>query len=97
MVQARFLNETKRIEINSETQTTKINLRTTEPVITRTYVHDQAEASDRWNINHKMRKYPSVTVVDSTDTVVEGSVTYIDENNLAINFNGAFKGKAYLN
>lgn len=97
MVQARFLNETKRIEINSETQTTKINVRTTDPSTSKTYIHDQGEASDTWEINHRMRKFPSVTVVDSTDTVVEGSVTYNDENNLTINFNGAFKGKAYLN
>lgn len=97
MVQASFTNGAV-IQVRPvEPSTTSISVRTTDPTITKTYVHDQAEASDRWNINHKMRKYPSVTVVDSTDTVVEGSVTYIDENNLAINFNGAFKGKAYLN
>ena len=61
------------------------------------FVFEQAIAKDTWIIEHNLNKYPSVTVVDSANNVVIGSIEYIDENNIIINFNGAFKGKAYLN
>ena len=61
------------------------------------YVHEQGIASDVWIINHNLNKRPSITVVDSADNVVEGAETYIDENTIELRFNGAFKGKAYLN
>lgn len=57
----------------------------------------QAIASDVWEIKHDLNKYPSVTVVDSADSVAIGDVTYIDENNVRLTFSGAFSGKAYLN
>lgn len=61
------------------------------------YVHEQGTASDTWLIQHNLDRNPSVTVVDTADTVVTGCVTYIDKNTILISFNGAFKGKAYLN
>ena len=61
------------------------------------YVHEQGEASDTWVINHKLNKKPSITIVDSADNVVEGAEKYIDNDTIEIYFNGAFKGKAYLN
>lgn len=61
------------------------------------YTHEQAIASDIWVINHNLNKRPSITIVDSADNVVEGAEKYIDENTVEIRFNGAFKGKAYLN
>lgn len=63
-------------------------------------LHDQFNQetpSDRWDINHNMKKYPSVTVVDSANTVVYGEVVYDDLNNLHILFSSEFSGKAYLN
>lgn len=57
----------------------------------------QAIASDVWEIKHDLNKYPSVTVVDSADSVVIVDVIYIDENNVRLTFSGAFSGKAYLN
>lgn len=57
----------------------------------------QSIASDVWEIKHDLNKYPSVTAVDSADSVVIGDVTYIDENNVRLTFSGAFSGKAYLN
>ena len=62
-----------------------------------TYVHEQGIASDTWIINHNLNKKPSITIVDSADNVVEGAEKYIDNNTIEIYFNGAFKGKAYLN
>lgn len=64
---------------------------------TATYIHTQAIASDTWVINHNLNKKPSITIVDSADNVVEGAEKYIDANTVEIRFNGAFKGKAYLN
>lgn len=57
----------------------------------------QSIASDIWEIKHDLNKYPSVTVVDSANSVVIGDVVYIDENNVRLTFSGAFSGKAYLN
>lgn len=61
------------------------------------YIHEQGEASDTWQITHNLKRFPSVTVVDSGDNVVIGFIAYLDDNSLEIKFNGAFKGKAYLN
>lgn len=61
------------------------------------FVYEQGEASDTWEIVHNMDKFPSVTVVDSANTVVVGHVMYEDRNQLTVRFNGIFKGKAYLN
>lgn len=65
--------------------------------LTTHYVHEQGIASDVWIINHNLNKKPSITIVDSADNVVEGAEKYIDNNTIEIYFNGAFKGKAYLN
>lgn len=62
-----------------------------------TYIYQQQTASDTWVISHDLRKYPSVTVVDSAGSQVIGDVNYVDMNNLIIKFNGIFSGKAYLN
>jgi hypothetical protein len=62
-----------------------------------TFVFTQASSSNRWEINHKLGKFPSVTVVDSAGTTVIGDVQYIDNNNVVIEFSSPFTGKAYLN
>lgn len=63
----------------------------------KTYVHEQGVASDTWVIAHNLDKYPSVTLVDSTETEFFAEVEYNDKNNCTIYLNGATKGKAYLN
>lgn len=62
-----------------------------------TYIHIQGIASATWIIEHNLEKYPNVTIVTSSGTVVEGDVTYNSKNIITVTFNGAFKGKAYLN
>ena len=62
-----------------------------------TYIHTQGEAAAVWIIEHNLEKYPSVTIVTSAGTVVVGDIMYNNENIITITFNGAFKGKAYLN
>jgi hypothetical protein len=62
-----------------------------------TFKHNQTTASATWTINHNLGKFPSVTVVDSANNVVEGCVQYIDNNTIELNFGSAFSGCAYLN
>lgn len=62
-----------------------------------TYIHEQGVASDTWTITHNLDKYPSVSVVDTADTIVVGDVQYISRNSLTVKFIAPFKGKAYLN
>lgn len=61
------------------------------------YVHTQSVPQSTWNVSHGLKKKPSVTIVDSADDVVYGDITYVDNNNVTINFSGAFSGKAYFN
>ena len=61
------------------------------------FVFEQGIPSTVWSITHNLNKFPAVVVVDSAGQTVLCGVSYIDENNLQINFNGEFSGKAYLN
>lgn len=61
------------------------------------YVHDQAVPAATWIVTHNLNRYPSVTVVDSANTEVEGEVIYTSANVITLNFGSAFGGKAYLN
>lgn len=61
------------------------------------YIHDQAVPSTVWTVTHSLNKYPSVTVIDTSSTEVDGTVEYIDLNSLSITFNASFAGKAILN
>jgi len=63
----------------------------------RNYVHVQSISSKVWIVQHNLNKYPSVTVVDSADTVVIGNVKYLDINSLRLEFTAPFTGKAYCN
>ncbi|GEM_PF-6023053 len=66
-------------------------------VCSETFVFEQGIASDVWEIEHNLGKYPSVSLVDSAGTQFEAAVEYIDENNVTVRMNGATTGKAYLN
>ena len=67
-----------------------------------TFTHNQNSTSDTWVITHNLNRFPSVTVVDSANTIVQGTVVYNSNKQLTITFfeGGdalAFQGKAYLN
>jgi len=62
-----------------------------------TYVHNQTTPNIEWTVTHTMNKFPSVTIVDSAGSIVEGAVDYINLNSCKITFCGAFSGKAYFN
>lgn len=61
------------------------------------YIHNQTTPSDNWVINHNLNKNPSITVVDSAGSEVEGAIVINSLNQITITFCGAFSGKAYLN
>jgi len=63
---------------------------------TRRHTHSQAMASTEWVINHTLGGKPSVTIVDSADTVVVGEVTYNSNSQVTVTFTAAFSGYAYL-
>jgi hypothetical protein len=61
------------------------------------FIFSQVVPSSQWTINHNLNKFPSVSVVDSNNSTVQGLVTYISNSELTINFSAGFSGKAYLN
>jgi len=62
-----------------------------------TFVYTQAGAEAEWSITHNLNRYPSVTLVLSSEDVVIGDVTYDSSNQLTVTLSGANSGKAYLN
>jgi len=62
------------------------------------FVHPQAAAATIWNFTHNMGKKPSVTIIDSAGSVILAKLTYIDLNNIEIDFNGSLtSGEAICN
>ncbi len=64
---------------------------------TPTFVFTQGVPATIWNIQHNLGKFPSVSVINNNNIVINGEVTYIDNNNVQLNFSAGFSGKAYLN
>ena len=67
-----------------------------------TFTHNQSTTSDTWVITHNLNRFPSVTIVDSANTIVQGTVVYNSNKQLTVTFFAsgsalAFQGKAYLN
>jgi hypothetical protein len=63
----------------------------------KTFEFTQGVPATTWNIQHDLGKFPSITVIDTADTVVTGQYEYIDNNNVTLTFSAGFAGKAYLN
>ena len=61
------------------------------------YAHIQSIPEAVWEVTHNLNKKPTITVVDSADTMVMGEVEYINNNSVRLTFAGAFSGKAYFN
>lgn len=64
--------------------------------VTKRHVHTQMAAATTWVINHLLGGKPSVTIVDSADTVVVGEVTYNSNTQVTVEFTSPFSGYAYL-
>lgn len=61
------------------------------------FVHVQNIPSNTWNITHGLGKFPSVTIIDSANTEVEGDVIHLNENQVQLTFSASFSGKAVFN
>lgn len=94
------IEEEIRQSITSVEGSALINVSRNEQSVTissKTYIFEQGIASNIWEIEHNLNKYPSVTTVDSAGTIFEATVDYIDKNNCIVYINGSTKGIAYLN
>lgn len=60
------------------------------------HIHTQGAAVTTWPITHALGGFPSVTVVDSANTVVFGEINYVSTSQIVVNFTAAFSGYAYL-
>jgi hypothetical protein len=60
------------------------------------YTHTQSATATTWTITHNLGFYPNVTVFDSGDSMVEGSVNHASINSLTITFSAGISGKAHL-
>lgn len=99
MYEANFEFNKKTIGFDSEINTKEIqaNLVLNAVIGDKYFMYEQAVSSDVWIIEHNLNKKPSITVVDSADTVIVGDYEYNDLNKVTLYFNAAFAGKAYLN
>lgn len=61
-----------------------------------TFTFEQDIASATWTIEHDLGFFPAVSVVDTLGREFEGAVTYVDDNNLIVEFAVPVTGKAYL-
>jgi hypothetical protein len=83
---------------NSANTLCKLNSDSKIPIYaSNTYVHPQLLASSSWVISHGMKKRPGVHIVTSAGDEVIGDVSYVDDDNLVVNFAAPFSGKAYCN
>jgi hypothetical protein len=60
------------------------------------YTHNQATVATTWNITHNLNFRPNVTVFDSANTMVEGSVLHTSNTQLSVSFSAGISGSAYL-
>ena len=62
-----------------------------------TFEFDQGDPATTWDITHNLGKFPSITVIDTGNTVVTGEYNYVSNIRVILTFSAAFAGKAYLN
>jgi hypothetical protein len=60
------------------------------------YTHTQMGVASIWFVVHNLGFYPTVTVIDSGGSIVEGEITYTSLNTLTLTFTAGFSGSAYL-
>lgn len=61
-----------------------------------TFTHTQYSASSSWTINHNLGYKPNVTVVDSSGSIVEGTIQYTSQDSIVLLFSASFAGTAHL-
>ena len=73
--------------------TTVTNVYTTDA----NFVHTQGTPASQWVVTHGLGKKCAVTVIDSANEVVIGQITYNSVNQVTLDFDGSFSGKAFFN
>lgn len=101
-IQAAYDKTVMSIDITQSTtdRTVTLNYRDTTTIADLykfSHVHTQAAPATQWAITHNLGKYPSVSVVDSSEQEVIGEVEYLSDSALIVRFSAAFSGKAYIN
>lgn len=61
------------------------------------FVHYQDVPAVVWTVVHNLGKKPSVDIIDTAGTKVEGEIEYIDDNSVRIKFAAEFSGRAVCN
>lgn len=65
--------------------------------VDKTYTHNQDTPSSEWVCKHDLSKFPSVSIIDSAGTEVEGVITHNSQTQVTLTFSAAFSGNAYFN
>ncbi len=58
---------------------------------------EQVQPSDTWVVTHSLNKKPSVSVVNSSGTIIYPSITYDSNSQITLTFSGSTSGKVHLN
>lgn len=67
-------------------------------IVSQSYIHEQAIASEVWVIEHNLNKRPTVDAVDTAGNVqVPDDIHYDSDNQITVYFVAPFAGQAYLN
>ena len=61
------------------------------------YTHTQNAPATEWNVMHGLFKYPSVAVLDSAGTLIDGGIEHLSTSQTRLTFSSAFSGKAIFN
>jgi hypothetical protein len=61
------------------------------------FIFTQEDENDVWIIDHGMNKYPSIEVIDSSGSNVEGDIEFSSINSAELRFSIPISGKAFLN
>ena len=59
-------------------------------------VYNQSSPSTVWNIAHTLGFTPNITIVDTSENVVEAALEYLSATQIRATFSEAIAGKAYL-
>jgi hypothetical protein len=72
-----------------DTRVTQLELDITNTSSDKNYVHLQSSPASVWTYNHGLNKKPSITIIDSAGSQVLAKITYVDLNNVEIDFDGS--------
>jgi hypothetical protein len=67
-----------------------------EAAVSGNYEYHQSDPQAHWEISHLLHYEPSIRVVETGGHTVRGTVTFLDNDNLTIDFSEPIAGTAYL-